>query len=244
MIDPNALSRLITADVQLRLVEPGIYSVYPETGNIAAYDHMATFYDAVMGNRFYNRIMWGYWPAELSSFCRNALTSSTEGWVLDVGCGSLVFTARIYANYSERPVVLADESIEMIRAAKARLVKLKGSVPSNVFLLQADALQLPFKPQSFQTVISMNLLHVLPDAKRALVGLQSVSAAPGTMSFTTLVRNKRFGGAYMNMLSRKGLIIPRTEEQLLASLDTLSIRFKHEVKGNMMFIHCSGTEGT
>lgn len=57
---------------------------------------MGTFYDLVLCNRFYNRLVWGYSITDYASLTRDAL-ESTNGWVLDAGCGSLAFTAKTYA---------------------------------------------------------------------------------------------------------------------------------------------------
>ena len=114
-------------------------------------------------NRLYNRLVWGYWTSDFHSLGLDALRSATDGWVLDAGCGSLAFTAGTYVQYSERPIVLLDQSVKLLRMAKARLINLHGSVPPNMVFLHGDALELPFKPKSFTTIISMNLLHVLDD---------------------------------------------------------------------------------
>lgn len=237
MVDEKTLSALISQDVSLRLVEPRIYSVYSPSERAHAYDNRVAFYDRVIGNRFYNRLMWGYSPIEFAAFCHAALTSSTEGWVLDAACGSLVFTARTYVNYSARPVILLDQSIGMLRAAKSRLVKLNGSVPSNMIFLQGDILQLPFKPQGFNTIISMNVLHVLEDVKRALLELANALADGGRLSLTSLIANDRFGDGYLRLLHKAGAVaFPRDVQALLAACDELTMSVEHDAKGNMMFI--------
>jgi ubiquinone/menaquinone biosynthesis C-methylase UbiE len=239
MIDDSILADLVLEDVSLRLVEPHLYTVYPEASATQTYDKMAVFYDLVMGNRFYNRIMWGYRTADYGPFCEKALKSSSDGWVLDAGCGSLVFTAGTYANYSERPVVLLDRSIEMLRAAKSRLVRLTGGVPSNMVFLHGDALDLPFRPGTFRTVLCMNLIHVLEDANSAALGLKRVTADEGTLSITTLVANNRFGDGYLNMLSQRGLIVPRTADQVSEIFDALNMPATYHVNGNMMYLEAA-----
>ena len=57
-----------------------------------------------------------------------ALSSSSAGNVLDLGCGSLAFTAKVYSQYTERPVVLVDQSLKMLRMAKSRIMKLLMSI--------------------------------------------------------------------------------------------------------------------
>ena len=172
VLDQRRLSEIIGSDVSLRLVEPSIYSVYSRVDNIGSYDKTGGIYDVVACNRLYNRLVWGYWPAEYHSFCLDTLESSDDGWVLDAGCGSLAFTARTYVDYAgshaERPIVLLDQSIMLLRMAKARLIKIAGRMPENMVLLHGDALRLPFLPRCFSTIISMNLLHVFDDARELL----------------------------------------------------------------------------
>lgn len=238
MINQEKLSSLLLKDVQLREVESRIYSVYPEGEQTNTYDKMfGAFYDLVACNRFYNRLVWGYWTSDYYSLCHNALASSTDGWVLDAGCGSLAFTARAYVNYSQRPIVLLDQSIKLLRIAKSRLVKLNGDVPANMVFMHGDALRLPFKPKSFSTVISLNLLHVLEDVKKILLGLRNVLADAGTISLTTLIENNRFADKYLHMWGKAGEVVPRNANQLFAVFDALGMSIKYRIKGNMAFIY-------
>lgn len=237
MIDEGKLSSLLLENITLRPVEPHIYSVYPREGHTNTYDRIWPFYDLVMGNRYYNRILWGYRIADYSSFCHDSLASSSDGWVLDAGCGSLVFTSNTYAGYSKRPVVLLDASLQMLRAAKSRLSRLNGNVPANMAFLHGDVLQLPFKPGSFRTILSMNVLHVLPNINTVLSELKNALADGGTIALTSLIANDRFGDLYPKLLSKTGQLIPRTPDQILACFEELEISTSHYVRGNMMFIH-------
>ena len=163
MSSPKILSEIISEDVTLNLIEPNIYSVYGAVDMLGAYDKFgaATIYDVIACNRFYNRLMWGYSTKDYVSLGEEALTSSSEGWGLDLACGSLAFTAETYANTSNRPLVFLDQSLKLLRKGKSRLAKLRGNIPENIFFLHADALQLPFKANVFHTIIWLNLLHVL-----------------------------------------------------------------------------------
>jgi len=221
MIDAQILSAIISKDVSLWLVEPNIYSVYSPGEMPGAYDSfgVSTIYDLV------------------ATLCENALASSSEGWVLDIACGSLAFTAKFYANYSERPVVLLDQSLKLLRKGKSRLMKRNGKVPANMVFLHADALQLPFKGEIFRTIISLNLLHCLDDVKTVLKELKRVLTADGTAALTTLVRNKRWSDSYLNMLARSGVVVPRSPGHLLSAFDDLDMPVKHQIKGNLAFIN-------
>ena len=103
-----------------------------------------TFYDLVACNPLYNRLIWGYATSKFASLADRALQSANDGVVLDIGCGSLAFTARTCSRYSDRPVVLVDQSLKLLRIAKSRLTRLNGQVPDNLIFLHADALQMPF----------------------------------------------------------------------------------------------------
>jgi SAM-dependent methyltransferase len=237
MIAEAALYDIVSENVQPRLIEAHIYSVYSQVENIGSYDRFGSIYDVVACNRLYNRLVWGYWTSGFHSLCLDALRSAKDGWVLDAGCGSLAFTAKTYSQYSERPVVLLDQSIKLLRIAKARLTHLHGSVPPNMVFLHGDALDLPFKPKSFTTIISMNLLHVFQDPKKLLLGLKDVMTDNAKASFSTLVKSGRLSDHYLTVLGKGGAVVPRSVEQLLAIFDGAAMPVDCRVTGNMAFIH-------
>lgn len=104
--------------------------------------------------------------------------------------------------------------------------------------LHGDVLQLPFRPKSFNTILSPHLLHVLEDVESVLRELNNVSADKGTIHLTTLIKNNRLADSYLNLLGRAGLVIPGYPGQLLSVLDELGMNTKHYIKGNLVFISC------
>lgn len=107
-IDAEILSSLLLQHAVLRPVEPHIYSVLPDRGAANEYDaRFGCLYDRVACNPLSNRLIWGYPVGQLASFARDALHSSSEGAVLDLGCGSLAFTAGAYVRCSDRTVYTA-----------------------------------------------------------------------------------------------------------------------------------------
>lgn len=237
VIDENSLSELLLDDVNLRLIEPHIYSVCQNDEEPNFFDRLARFYDVVICNPLYNRLMWGYSTQRYDSFTHDALTSSNEGWVLDAGCGSLAFSAKTYATYSERPVVFMDQSLKLLRIAKSRLIGLNGDVPANMVFLQGDALQLPFKSKSFHTIISLNLLHVLNDLKSVMLGLKTAMAEKGSMSFSTLIKNNRRADKNLAwMLKKTSGVDARDIGQIQAVFDELGLPVKYWIDGNMAFL--------
>lgn len=238
-MDENDLQAIISEGISLRYIEPHIYSVYSEDEETNEYDKAgaAGFYDLVLCNRVYNRLVWGYPPKDYISLCQRALTSSTDRWVLDAGCGSLAFTAKAYLDYSKHFIAFLDQSINLIKKAKSRLIKLNGNVPDNMIFIHGDALKLPFKPKSFGTIISINLLHVLKNIEKILNQLTEVLADEGTISFTSLVLNNRLADKYFQAIASTGAAIPRTTEQLISFFDNSNMLVEYDIKGNMAFIY-------
>jgi SAM-dependent methyltransferase len=238
MLPPKILSEIISEDVKLNLVEPNIFSVYSPGNMLGSYDKFgaSTIYDVVACNRFYNLLMWGYSIKDYATLCEESLASSSEGWVLDLACGSLAFTAEIYANFLNRPIVFLDQSLNLLRKGKSRIEKLRGDIPKNMFFLHADALQLPFKANVFQTVISLNLLHCLDDIKAVLRELKHVLADGGNSAITTLVQSSRWSTGYLNILAGSGALISRSADELLSAFSEMEIQAAHKIKGNLAFI--------
>ena len=233
----RALSELISKDVNLRLIEPYIYSVFSDIEVANTYDTgFGNIYDWVACNPVYNRLIWGYSIAKFATLVHNALNLSSNGYVLDLGCGSLAFTAKTYIQYSDRPVILVDQSLKMLRIAKSRLIKLNGKVPDNMVFLRADALQLPFKPDSFNTIISLNLLHCLDDTKKLVIDLKNILSENGKMYFTTLVKNNRLADKYLNALANSGQLVSRSIDEHQKIFAQLKMSIKYDINGNMAFI--------
>jgi SAM-dependent methyltransferase len=85
--------------------------------------------------------------------------SLAERLVLDAGCGGARY-ARLLGNYKSR-VVGIDLSAAVIKAAT-----LCTRFP-NIFILQADLLELPLPESSFDLVYSIRVLHHTPDRRTA-----------------------------------------------------------------------------
>jgi len=150
----------------------------------------------------------------------------------------VAFTAKTYIQYSERPVFLVDQSLKMLRIAKSRLIKINGRVPDNMVFIHADARQLPFQENSFNTIISQNLLHCLDDTKNLLRKLKNILSEHGRMYFTTLVKGNRFADRYLRALAKGGKLVPRNMEDHQTIFNQLGMSIEYDIKGNMAFIYC------
>jgi ubiquinone/menaquinone biosynthesis C-methylase UbiE len=238
MTTDNNLASMIRDTVTLRLVEPGIYSVMPndETGN--DYDsHFGFIYDLVACNPLYNHIIWGYSVKIFSEIAREALQSSQHGPFLDIGCGSIAFTADTYRQSDERQMVLSDQSLKMLRMAKRKLINQRGRIPENICFLHADAVQLPFKDNTFATILSENLLHCLKDTEIFLKQLKNIISKNGDMYFTTLVRANRFADKYLQALANSGKLVARTATDHKQIFKQVGLMAEYNENGNLLIVN-------
>ncbi len=226
----------ILNDIQLKEVEEGIFSCLSKPQASASYDDKANGYDLLIGNRFYNKFIWGNWPDNYQEFCRQALERSHGGIYLDAGCGSLVFTADIYSEANNQLIILLDRSITMLVKGRDRLKKLNGSLPNNILFLQGDIFHLPFKDHVFDTVASFGVLHIFDDKMSVLNELERVKGRPGQLFLSSLTGNNTIGRRYLKLLERAGEVATfHTSDSLAALLSERPIKYKFHTIGNMTY---------
>jgi len=236
-INENELSGMLLSNFTLRVVEPNIYSVLPDNNAGNEYDSQFGYiYDWVACNPIYNRLIWGYSVKIFHQVANEALNSSQDGPVLDIGCGSLAFTVKTYSQYTERIVILTDQSLKMLRMAKAKLIKKNGKVPENLVFLHTDALELPFQKNIFTAVLSENLLHCLGDTTILLKQLESIISKNGKMYFTTLVKTNRFADKYLEALADSGKLLSRDVVDHKKTFEQFGFSAEYETIGNLLVI--------
>ncbi|MDX8395421.1 MAG: class I SAM-dependent methyltransferase [Mariprofundaceae bacterium] len=235
----DRINQILLYDTRLEKAETDIYSVIPKNEQAHHYDKAAKAYDWVIGNHFYNRIIWGNWPSQYEKFCKQALASNTNGIVLDAGCGSLIFTAKAYAK-SKRPIVLLDRSLGMLKRARNRLVQCEGKVPENIILIQADILHMPFLQDSFSTVQSFGMLHLFENTEVILNELMRVKNNDGNIFLSCLAANNKLGNKYLQFLkTQHEVALCQSSELLHQRLIKEGIEFEVCSVGNMAyFTHC------
>jgi len=227
----------ILQNVKLVEVSEGIFSVLHESRQQSGYDSRVLSYDAIAGNRFFNKFFWGNWPSSYKNFCEQGLKLSPDKPVLDVGCGSLVFTANVYAHSDNRFIVLLDRSLGMLKRARERLYKIHGSVPDNIAFLQGDAFDLPFSDDTFGSVMSHGLLHIVDHKSKILDELERVRDQNGAISVSSLVSNNGVGRKYLSLLERSGQTGKNLSSDSLNSLlNTRPVNYKLCTQGNIAYI--------
>jgi len=218
-------------------ISEGIFSVLDESRHQSGYDGHVLAYDAIAGNRFFNRVLWGNWPSNYTKFCQKSLGHSPCKPVLDVGCGSLVFTATAYASSNRQPLVLLDRSLGMLKRARERLKRIRGSIDDNIVFLQGDVFDLPFRDNVFGTVISHGLLH-MHDSKAGIFSeLERVKADDGIISATSLVIDKGLGRRYLKKLEKIGQTGKNIDSKSLDQLlNSRPVNYKLCTLGNVAYI--------
>jgi ubiquinone/menaquinone biosynthesis C-methylase UbiE len=88
---------------------------------------------------------------------------NNAGRLLDVGCGTGLYWP-VLSQYAEQ-IIGVDYSESMINEAR-RLVRSKGI--SNIEARVQNGEDLDFPPDSFDTILCMDVLHHIPDIKRAI----------------------------------------------------------------------------
>lgn len=221
----------------LRQLDERLFSVLPADAPGHRYDGRARAYDRMIGSRLYNRVAWGSSPADYRKFARRAVDSAPGGWFLDAGCGTLLLTADAYLANPLRPIVVLDQSLGMLRRGMERVLGGGRKLPPQVVFLQADLLDLPFRPGAFRTVMSMGMLHIFPDVAPLAASLESLLMRDGGLYLTSLVENGRLGDRYLRMLHRQGEVAaPRTADALESFLRGAVTRpLAYSVTGNMAY---------
>ncbi len=220
-----------------QLIEPALVSFIAAEEQEHHYDSKVKFYDALIGNPVYNRLIWGNWPSNYRDFCLTALNSAEQGPVLDVGCGSLVFTHKVYARYGDRPVLLLDRSLGMLLRAKERILEALGELPENLLFVHADALDLPFRDGSFNTLLSFGLLHIFDQPSRLLTEMLRVKTPEGNLFATSLVANNGLGQRYLGALKKAGEVgCVNSVGQLHQQLAEVSPHVRVGSIGNMAYV--------
>lgn len=246
MNQSEELKEVLADGCIIRLVEDDIYSVLPDTPHQHLYDRRAAAYDLVVSTWLYNRLMWGASPLDYVDFARQTVVSHPTGRMLDAACGSMLFTAQVYVA-SNLQVIAFDQSLRMLRRARARLIDLAGSVPDRILLLQADLSNLVFRPGKFDVILCMNVLHQFAEAAEMIPKLSALLASGGQLYLTSLVSNGRcIGDRWLSVLHKTGEFVrPRSGVELNKLLDdSLGEAVNYRMKGNMAFATTAAYSGT
>ena len=134
----------------------------------SAYHDSKNIYDGVLtqGNIFaraYIRFFWGGTDdVAIAQKLLSFIPDNFSDTILDVPCGTAVFTAEKWRRLTNARITCLDYSADMLQQAEKRL-----SGAAHIALTQGDVGQLPFENQSVDVVMSMNGFHAFPDKLKA-----------------------------------------------------------------------------
>ncbi len=119
--------------------------------------------------------------AEVETAIRRILGNAPLGRVLDIGTG----TGRmieLFADKASRFVAL-DNSVEMLRLARAKLAGMPGSdaVQTHTEIVLGDFNRLPFADRSFDTILFHQVLHYAQSPESAIAEAARVLAPDGRL---------------------------------------------------------------
>lgn len=214
-----ALEDVLLPGQGIRELEPSLFSALDSDSEGAPYDSRAVAYDWLISTPWYSRLAWGVPPATHTDFITRAITSETEGWVVDVAAGSCVASASVYTKTS-RPVIILDRSLGMLRRGMALLRRIGGAIPRHVAFMQADATTLPFRSDSISTVLCHGAFHVFSSPSAVCAEWARVLHAGGFLYVSSLVLGRWLGDRYLGLLHRAGEVTqPRVPGEVAAFVE-------------------------
>ena len=223
---------------EIQPLNDGIYEVagLPH-GN---YDAQAVQYDRLISSKLYNRLMWGNTPQDYADFNREGLARNREEVIADIGCGTLTFSADVYASVLPQNLYLCDLSYEMLRIGKTRIEhRCKGE--TNFTFLRADALNMPFVRESIDTLICIGFIHLLDDPAALIKEFRRILKRGGKLYLTSLCADRKFSARYLKFLYKKGHVsIPRRSSEIVQIVrENGFTELNSRVKGGIVYIVAS-----
>ncbi|MDO4770949.1 class I SAM-dependent methyltransferase [Porphyromonas sp.] len=190
----------------------------PYHGNVSGYD------DVITGSKWWSRLymntFWGLDDNLIAAEVLDMIPDDFSGKLLDVPVGTAVFTGEKYRRMASAQIVGVDYAEPMIEIAERRKSAL-GLV--HLTLEQGDATRLRFEDATFDSVLTMNGIHAIPDKSKALSEMARV-LKPGGMIYgcTYVTGDRRLPDTLVRLvLNRVGLFAAPhyTYETLHADLE-------------------------
>ena len=206
------------------------------------YDSQAALYDKLISNGLYNKIMWGNSPQDYAAFCNKGLENAS-GIITDIGCGTLSFTYRVYAENKIRNLFLCDLSLEMLKIGKKRLESTSKDISAITFL-RSDALNMPFKDNIVQTALSFGVFHIFENPSKFIEEIVRILKPKGQLFLSSLCTDRKISKKYLDFLYKKGHVAkPLTSLEIIEIVENNGISINEKiVKGGMIYL--SGKKNT
>ena len=131
-------------------------------------------------SKFIDEYYPGFIHRQLSNFLKDI-----KGRVLDIGCGEGQFSRHILESTETLHLVCADLSASSLKKFQKTI---DHKDRTRVSLIICDAENLPFKPESFNGMVIVNLMHHLPGFS-SIKGFHNVLKASSIMLMVDIVSN-------------------------------------------------------
>ena len=224
------IGKCVLPDREIVPLSSGIWSAISSEQRFDSYDKIARAYDWLVGNSLYNRIIWGCWANTYSNAARSELAQARDGLIIDVGCGSLVFTAKPYRSAALDRLVLFDRSLGMMKRGQSRF-------PAGLFV-QGDASDTPFRDALFTHVLAWGLLHIVGSKSALFSEIRRISKPGAVVTISSLVLSeRRIGNRMLRFLHSKGEAAqPETSDEVSTAFEEHFVVTERKQQGSMLFL--------
>jgi len=116
--------------------------------------------------------------------------------ILDIGCGTCAFAARVLESFPDTHVWGVDLSDGMLRRCQKRRLAAQGRLQ----LVQADSARLPFKDNSFDAITCTHSFHHYPCQELAVAEMHRVLRTGGKLLIIDGDRDRTWGHLLFDVL--------------------------------------------
>ena len=124
-------------------------------------------------------------------FSVKAMNIGPHQYVLDVACGTCVFTKEALCQEPTLKVEALDFNSEMLNQGRVRIEA--AGLLNQVNLVQGDAMALPYEDNTFDAAMSGFAMRNVPDIKQVLSEMQRVVKPGGKVVVLELAKPSMFG---------------------------------------------------
>ncbi|MGP1438779.1 MAG: class I SAM-dependent methyltransferase [Treponema sp.] len=161
-------------------------------------------------SRLFNRLFWH--DSSLLPIAKITLDmhpKDFKGKLLDVPCGTGVFTKDLYSSMKDAQIIALDYSVEMIERFKLAIKEC-----SHITFVQGDVGALPYEDETFDAVLCMNGIQCFPNKDGAFSEIKRVLKRGGLFIGSVYVKGVYASSDFLvGVYDRKGIMVPPHENE-------------------------------
>lgn len=116
------------------------------------------------------------------------LSPVLKGTILDLSCGSGLFTRRFLTSGKFKNVIAVDYSAAMLTQTRQYIGRMQEKTQAELLAVRADVGRLPFPTGCFKAIFSGAAIHCWPNPAQALAEISRVLEPGGVFVFSTFTR--------------------------------------------------------